>query len=430
MVNKATLLVTANNASRAYGVANPTFTDTITGFVNGDTQASAVTGAPNLTTTATIASSAGPYPITAAVGTLGAANYTFTFVNGTLTVTQAVLTVTANNSSRAYGVVNPTFTDTITGFVNGDTQASAVTGAPNLTTTATIASSAGPYPITAAVGTLGAANYTFTFVNGTLTVTQAVLTVTANNASRAYGTANPAFTSTITGFVNGDTQASAVTGAPSLTTPATTASPAGPYPITAAAGTLAAANYSFTFVNGTLTVTQAVLTVTANNSSRTYGTANPTFTSSITGFVNGDTQASAVTGAPSLTTTATAALPVGMYPIAAAVETLAAANYTFTFGNGTLTVNKATPGSGGAAAVTVSPPNPSTYGASLTFTAAVPTGATGTVTFEDNGTAISGALPISSSTATFTTSTLVAGTHSIIAAYSGGINFNGRLRLY
>ena len=61
---------------------------------------------------------------------------------------------------------------------------------------------------------------------------------------------------TITGFANGDTQASAVTGAPSLTTTAATASPPGTYPITAAPGTLAAANYTFTFVNGTLTVTQ------------------------------------------------------------------------------------------------------------------------------------------------------------------------------
>ena len=82
-------------------------------------------------------------------------------------------------------------TSTITGFVNGDTQASAVTGTPNLTTTATAAFPAGSYPITTAVGTLAAANYTFTFVNGILTVNKAVPTVTANDASRAYGTANP-----------------------------------------------------------------------------------------------------------------------------------------------------------------------------------------------------------------------------------------------
>ena len=142
-------------------------------------------------------------------------------------------------------------------------------------------------------------------------------------------------------------------------------------------------NYTTATASVSLVVNKATLAVTANDASRTYGTANPTFTSTITGFVNGDTQASAVTGAPSLTTTATTASPAGTYPITAAVGTLAAANYTFTFVNGTLTVNKATPGSGGVAAVTVSSSlNPSTYGTSVTFTAAVPAGATGTVTFE------------------------------------------------
>ena len=61
----------------------------------------------------------------------------------------------------------------------------------------------------------------------------------------------------------------------------------------------------------------------------------------------------------------------------------------------------------------------------MTLTAAVPAGATGTVTFEDNGTAISGAVPISGTTATLTTSTLVEGTHPIIAVYSGDTNYNG-----
>ena len=61
----------------------------------------------------------------------------------------------------------------------------------------------------------------------------------------------------------------------------------------------------------------------------------------------------------------------------------------------------------------------------MTFTATVPAGATGTVTFEDNGTAISGAVPISGTTATFATSTLVAGSHAITAVYSGDSNYNG-----
>ena len=42
---------------------------------------------------------------------------------------------------------------------------------------------AGAYAITIAAGTLSATNYNFSLVNGTLTVTQAVLTVTAPGVS-------------------------------------------------------------------------------------------------------------------------------------------------------------------------------------------------------------------------------------------------------
>ena len=52
VVNAAMLTVTVNNASRAYGVANPTFTANYSGFVNGDTS-SVLSGTPSLTTAAT-----------------------------------------------------------------------------------------------------------------------------------------------------------------------------------------------------------------------------------------------------------------------------------------------------------------------------------------------------------------------------------------
>jgi streptogramin lyase len=400
-VTKAVLTVTTTNASRAYGAANPTFTDTITGFVNGDTAATAITGAASLTTTATTSSAAGSYTITAAAGTLAATNYTFTYVNGTLTVTKAVLTVTANNASRAYGAVNPTFADTITGFVNGDTVASATTGAASLTATATTSSAAGSYAITAAAGTLASTKYSFNYVNGTLTVTKAVLTVTANSASRAYGAANPAFTDTITGFVNGDTVATATTGAASLTTAATTSSALGTYTITAAAGALAATNYTFTYVNGTLTVNKAVLTVTANNASRAYGAANPTFTDTITGFVNGDTVATATTGAASLTTTATTSSAPGSYAITAAAGTLAATKYSFTYVNGTFTVNKVV--------LTVTANN-----ASRIYGAANPTFAD-TITGFVNGDTVATATTGAASLTTTATTSSSAGSYTITA---------------
>src|SRR5207244_2447865 len=88
-VSKATLTVTADPASRAYGAANPTFTASYSGFKNGQTLAtSGVTGSPGLSTTATATSSVAgnPYAITTTIGTLASGNYSFSLVNGSLTI--------------------------------------------------------------------------------------------------------------------------------------------------------------------------------------------------------------------------------------------------------------------------------------------------------------------------------------------------------
>src|SRR5207249_3599526 len=152
------------------------------------------------------------YVITPALVTLSATNYDFTpFVNGTLTITKAHLTVTADDRSRAYGAANPTFTATISGFVNGESVA-VVSGSPTFSGSGpswTATTTVGNYVITPAVGTLSATNYDFTpFVNGTLTITKAHLTVTAIDKSKAYdGNPFTAFTVTITGFKNGETVA-------------------------------------------------------------------------------------------------------------------------------------------------------------------------------------------------------------------------------
>jgi hypothetical protein len=93
-------------------------------------------------------------------------------------------------------------------------------------------------------------------VSCNIVVNPALLTVAVSGSpSRAFGTPNPAFTYTISGFVGTDTQSTATTGAPMMTTAATQNSPAGSYPITVSAGTLAATNYTFTTSSGTLVVT-------------------------------------------------------------------------------------------------------------------------------------------------------------------------------
>jgi hypothetical protein len=338
-VTQAMLTVTANNASSTYGGAIPALTYTVTGFVNSDNQ-SILSGTPALSTTGTSHSAAGSYPITISQGTLRAnANYGFAFVNGTLTINQAVLRVTPNNATMTYGGTVPTFTASYSGFVNGDTQ-SVLSGSPSLTTVANSGSPVGTYPITASQGTLSAANYTFTFGSATLTVNKAVLRVSANNQTMTYGGTFPSLTVTYIGFVNGDGP-NVLSGSPSVTTTATQRSPVGHYTITAAIGTLSAGNYTFTFNTATLIINPAVLAVTATSFTRAYGQNNPTLTYTITGFVNGDTR-SVVTGSPALTTLATPGSHPGTYTITIARGTLVAANYTFTFVNGSIIVTKAT----------------------------------------------------------------------------------------
>jgi hypothetical protein len=112
-----------------------------------------------------------------------------------------------------------------------------------------------PYVITCEPGDLEADNYSFvTGATANFTINKASLTVTAHDKTMVFHAAVPALTYAISGFVNGETVVTATTGAPALTTTGTSASPVGSYPITATVGTLAAANYTFTFVSGTLRI--------------------------------------------------------------------------------------------------------------------------------------------------------------------------------
>ena len=352
-VDKAHLTVTANDNSRLYGAADPSFTDTITGFVNGQNSGVVSGSATNTTPGTDIATSAAgsTYAITPTLGSLTASNYDFTvFTPGTLTVNKAHLTVTADDQSRLYGAADPSFTDTITGFVNGQNSGVVSGSASNTTPGTDIATSVAgsTYAITPTLGSLTASNYDFTvFTPGTLTVGKAHLTVTADDASRLYGAADPSFTDTISGFVNGQ-NSGVVSGSASNTTPGgdTVASAAGStYAITPTLGSLTASNYDFTvFTPGTLTVNKAHLTVTADDASRLYGAADPSFTDTISGFVNGQ-NSGVVSGSASNTTPGgdTVASAAGStYAITPTLGSLTASNYDFTvFTPGTLTVGKA-----------------------------------------------------------------------------------------
>jgi trimeric autotransporter adhesin len=332
MVFPAPLTVKADPKTKLYGAANPALTATITGYVNGETSA-VLTGEPALSTTAATTSGVASYTITTAIGTLASANYSFGLVDGTLAVTKAPLTVTADNKTRASGAADPTFTATLTGFVNSDTSA-VVTGAAALSSSATPTSAVGTYPITPALGTLTATNYAFTtFTNGTLTVGQTSQALTFGAlANKTYGDAAFAVSATATSGLA--PSYSIVSGPATISGSTVTITGAGTVVVRASQ----AGDGSHTAappVDQSFTVTPAVLTVTATNQARVYGAANPALTVSFTGFVNSDTVA-ALTLAPVASTSATATSNVGTYPIT--VTGGISTSYTFAPIAGTLTV--------------------------------------------------------------------------------------------
>jgi hypothetical protein len=327
-VNPGVLTVVPTPTSRIYGSANPTFAYGITGFQNGDTSA-VVSGAATCSSTATATSPAGNYPITCVISGLAAANYTFTTINGTLAITQAPLTITANDASRNFGVANPAFTGVIAGLLNTDV-ITATYDSP-----ATPSSGVGTYPIIPTpVGVASVlANYAITLTNGVLTVNPVVvsnapLTVTVNSVSRAYGDPNPAFTATISGALNGDVFTA------TLSTPATAASPVGAYPITATVSG-PTTNYVVTVVNGVLTVNPASLSIVVASATRLYGAANPAFTGTIGATKNGDI-ITATYG-----TTATVLSDVGSFAITPTLAGAALGNYAPAITNGFLTITPA-----------------------------------------------------------------------------------------
>ncbi|MBA2482235.1 MAG: IPT/TIG domain-containing protein, partial [Planctomycetes bacterium] len=189
------LTITANDRIRAYGAANPTLTYTLVGLLGADTEATALATPVTTATIATTANVVGVYPIT--VGGATSFTYAITFVDGNLAIDPAPLTIAAANKAKLQGAVNPALTYAVTGFVNGDTEASAFSTPVLIATTAVTASIVGTYPIT--VSDASANNYAITFVDATMWVVAPAPLPTITSISPNSGPALGGQTVTITG---------------------------------------------------------------------------------------------------------------------------------------------------------------------------------------------------------------------------------------
>ena len=262
-VEKAPLTVTASSGTMSYGGTPPAISSSYSGFVNGDSSSSLTTGA-TCSTAATGSSGVAGSPYASTCTGVVDPDYAFNYVAGSVTVTKVPLTVTASSGTMTYGGLAPAITPAYGGFVNGDTAAS-LTTKPTCSTTATSASTVAGSPYGSSCTGTGDPNYTFGYVPGSVTVTQAPLMVTASSGSMTYGSAPPAVTPLYTGFKNG--QGASVLAAPPTCTPTatSTSTPSPPTYPTSCPGA-AAANYAITYVNGATTVMPAPVDVAVSGS--------------------------------------------------------------------------------------------------------------------------------------------------------------------
>ena len=308
--------VTANTIKMKYGDVVPELT-----YQKSDPS---VKGTPTLSCEATSTSPVGTYPIVISKGSIEADEVKF--VNGSLIIEKAPLTVSAGNYTKKQGDPMPVFKAVYNGFKNNETE-DVLTKKPVITTTATEASAPGSYPVT--VSGAEAQNYDISYKPGTLTVTEAdAVIITAKSYSRAYGDNNPTF--------EYEVQGAQLDGVPEITCEATKGSPVGTYAIVVKQGTVK--NYNVTFANGTLTVTKAPLIISVGTYTKRQGDPMPEFKAAYDGFKNNETE-DVLTKKPVIMTTATESSAPGEYPVT--VSGAEAQNYDISYQPGTLTVTEA-----------------------------------------------------------------------------------------
>lgn len=256
-----------------------------------------------------------------------------------VTVNKVELTATPNGT-KTYGGVNPAFTFSYSGFVNGD-DASVIDTPPTASTTADETSDVANYPITGAGGLDD--NYNLVFVGGTLTVGKLGIAALIIDRTQVYGGVGSPTGYTYgvfgTSFVNGDDE-SDLDGAQVQTTLVDVNSQVGSYSIVAV-NSVVDNNYDvFVIGTGTYTVTPAPLTVTADDLTKLVDDPNPPLTFSYSAFANGEDE-SVLTSLPTISTTAITSSPAGTYPIA--LTGGGADNYDLTLVDATMTVSAGIP---------------------------------------------------------------------------------------
>lgn len=256
--------VTIDDASIVYGDSDPVFT----------VDDSALLGSDELSGEASRASGTDVGEYTIGRGTLDAGgNYDLTVTPGTLTITQRPLTITLQDGEKTYGEPDPAFTFTAPDGVeltesereaiaaliereSGEDAGDYALGVPSTTS--------GNFAVTAAEGA------------GDLTIAPKSITVTAENAQKTYGDADPALVAVSAELVGDDVLDGVLTRAPG--------NDVGEYAILQ--GTVDSVrnpNYLVTWSAGAqLTIAARAIELTISDVEKVYGASDPAFPVTVT----------------------------------------------------------------------------------------------------------------------------------------------------
>src|SRR5262249_36023574 len=122
-VNQKSITATFTANSKTYDGNNSATiaTRTLVGVLVGDAANVTASGGTATFNTANVGTAKTVSSTLFILGGTAAGNYSLANVaTTTADINKAHLTVTADNQSRLYGAANPTFTETITGYVNGE----------------------------------------------------------------------------------------------------------------------------------------------------------------------------------------------------------------------------------------------------------------------------------------------------------------------
>ncbi|MFM5903466.1 MAG: putative Ig domain-containing protein [Microbacteriaceae bacterium] len=254
-----------------------------------------------------------------------------------IVVNKRLQSLSVSNVSKTYGDADFTPSATATsglviGFSSSNTSVVSVNGTTLRVRGAGTATITATQPGNSAYAP--ASNATFT-----VTVARAALTVTAPSFAKTYGDAKPTLTPTYSGFVSGES-ASDLTSSATCDTAFDSNTQVSASPVAVNCSGAASPNYVVTAVAGSISIAKAQLSVTAPSVEVTYGSASPTLTPVISGFVSGD-NINDLNGSIDCFSDYLRTTPVSSSGLRVDCVADPDPNYTFAFTSGAITITKA-----------------------------------------------------------------------------------------